>query len=156
MEFLRQYFWTVLLLAIILFSLVIIIIFVFINVCISKRAAWYSTQARPNHYQDTHIKNLNNQVHHKDLENEKPPLPSRDQFKTMHSVDQSNEDLEPASDYEEIEDVSNPPAPQQPTFTPQYTAVETKSQDQDTVSEDYDDAVIPANEDSEDYDDIIV
>lgn len=71
-------------------------------------------------------------------------------------VDQSNEDLEPASDYEEIEDVSNPPAPQQPTFTPQYTAVETKSQDQDTVSEDYDDAVIPANEDSEDYDDIIV
>ncbi|XP_016101544.1 uncharacterized protein [Sinocyclocheilus grahami] len=154
MEFLRQYFWLALVLAIILVSLVIVMIFIIINVCINKRAAWYSTQASPNHYNDTHFKKQNNQVNHKDHETEKPPLPPRDQFKSMHSVDRSYEDLEPASDYVEVEDESNPPAPQQPTFTPHYATVETKSQDQDAVSEDYDDVEIPANDDCEDYDDI--
>ncbi|XP_016346053.1 SLP adapter and CSK-interacting membrane protein-like [Sinocyclocheilus anshuiensis] len=154
MEFLRQYFWTALLLAIILVSLVIVMIFIIINVCISKRAAWYSTQAKPNHYGDTNLKKQNNQVHHKEREIEKPPLPPRDQFKSMESVDQGYEDLEPGSDYVEVEDESNLPAPQQPTFTPHYTTVETKSQDQDAVSEDYDDVEIPVNYDSEDYDDV--
>ncbi|KTG34501.1 hypothetical protein cypCar_00032643 [Cyprinus carpio] len=152
MEFLRQYFWTVLLLAIILVSLVIVMIFIIINVCISKRAARYSTQTKPNHDSDRNIKNQNNQVHHKDFEIEKPPLPPRDQFKSMESVDQGYEDLEPASDYVEVEDDLNLPAPQQPTFTPHYTTVETKSQD--AVSEDYDDVEIPVIYDSEDYDDI--
>ncbi|XP_016369855.1 SLP adapter and CSK-interacting membrane protein-like [Sinocyclocheilus rhinocerous] len=154
MESLRQYFWTALLLAIILVSLVIVMIFIIINVCISKRAAWYSTQAKPNHYGDTNLKKQNNQVHHKELEMEKPPLPPRDQFKSMESVDQGYEDLEPASDYVEVEDELNLPAPQQPTFTPHFATVETKSQDQDAVSEDYDDVEIPVNDDSEDYDDV--
>lgn len=67
-------------------------------------------------------------------------------------MDQGYEDLEPASDYVEVEDDLNLPAPQQPTFTPHYTTVETKSQD--AVSEDYDDVEIPVIYDSEDYDDI--
>ncbi|XP_026068191.1 uncharacterized protein LOC113049779 [Carassius auratus] len=152
MEFTHQYFWALLLLAIILVSLMIVMIFIIINVCISKRAARYSTQAKPNHYGDRNVKHENEQVHHKELEIEKPPLPSRDQFKSMESVDQGYEDLEPASDYVEVEDEMNLPAPQQPIFTPHYTTVETKSQD--TVSEDYDDVEIPVNYDSEDYDDI--
>ncbi|XP_058631225.1 SLP adapter and CSK-interacting membrane protein-like [Onychostoma macrolepis] len=154
MEFLRQNFWTILLLAIILVSLVIVMIFIFINVCISKRAAWYSTKVKPNHYGDTNLKHQNYQVHHKDFEIEKPPLPPRDQFKSMESVDQGYEDLEPASDYVQVEDELNLPAPPQPTFTPHYSTVETKSQNQDAVSENYDDVEIPVNYDSEDYDDI--
>lgn len=67
-------------------------------------------------------------------------------------MDQGYEDLEPASDYVEVEDDLNLPAPQQPTFIPHYTTVETKSQD--AVSEDYDDVEIPVIYDSEDYDDI--
>lgn len=70
-------------------------------------------------------------------------------------MDQSYEDLEPASDYVQVEDESNLPAPPQPTFTPHYTTVETKSQDQDAVSEDYDDVEVPVNYDSEDYDDVV-
>lgn len=154
MEISRQYFWAVLLLSIILSSLVIVMIFIIINVCISKRAAWYSTQVKPNHYSDRDVKNQINQVHHKDVEIEKPPLPSRDQFKSMESVDQGYEELEPASDYVEVEDELPLPAPPQPTFTPHYTAVETKSQDQDAVSEDYDDVEDPVNYDGEDYDDV--
>ncbi|XP_073695451.1 uncharacterized protein [Garra rufa] len=154
MEFLRQYFWPALLLIIIVVSLLIVMIFIIINVCISKRAAWYSTQVKPNNYGHTHFENQNNQVHQKDVENEKPPLPSRDQFKSMESVDQSYEDVDAALDYVEVEDESSPPVLQQPPFTPHYTTAETKSQEQDAVSEDYDDVEIPANSDSEDYDDI--
>ncbi|XP_067296044.1 uncharacterized protein [Pseudorasbora parva] len=170
--FLRQHFWTALLLAIILVSLVVVIIFIFINVCISKRGAWYSTQAKPNHYNGTNFKKQDNQVYHKEVENWKPPLPSRDQFLSMNSVDQSYEEVESVLDYVEVEESTSPPAPQQPNFTPHYTPVEKKSQDQ--VSKDYDgmdeieipannDSVdyenteeteIPANDDSEDYDDI--
>ncbi|XP_077062655.1 uncharacterized protein scimp [Siphateles boraxobius] len=151
MEFLRQYFWTILLLAIILVSLVTVIIFIFINVCISKRVARYSTQAKSNHYDGTNLKKQDNQVCHINLENEKPPLPSRDQFKSVDSVDNSYEDVEPVPDYIEVEE-STPSAPKQSIFTPHYTTVEKKSQDQE--SEDYDDVETPANCDSEDYDDI--
>lgn len=69
-------------------------------------------------------------------------------------MDQGYEDLEPASDYVQVEDDLNLPAPTQPTFTPHYATVETKSQNQDAVSEDYDDVEIPVNDDSEDYDDV--
>lgn len=64
-------------------------------------------------------------------------------------MDQSYEDVEPVPDYVVVEG-STPPTSQQPTITPHYTTVETKSQD----SEDYDDVEIPANYDSEDYDDV--
>ncbi|KAK2911562.1 hypothetical protein Q8A67_003695 [Cirrhinus molitorella] len=154
MDFLRQHFWTALLLAIIVVSLLIVMIFIIINFCISKRAAWYSTQVKPNNYSPTNFQNQINQVQHKDVESEKPPLPSRDQFKSMDSVDQGYEEVDPASDYVEVEDESSPPVPQQPTFTPHYASAKTKSQEQDAVSEDYDDVEMPANSDSEDYDDI--
>lgn len=68
-------------------------------------------------------------------------------------VDQSYEDVEPVPDYIVVEE-SAPPAPQQPLFTPHFTTVEKKSQDQDQDSEDYDDVEIPANLDSDDYDDV--
>ncbi|CAM4535878.1 hypothetical protein PO909_025292 [Leuciscus waleckii] len=153
MDFFRNNFWTVLLLAIFLVSLVIVLIFIFINICISKRASWYSTQAKPNHYDGTHLKQQDKQVYHINLENEKPPLPPRDQFMSTDSVDQGYEDVEPVPDYVVVEE-STSPAPQQPIFTPHYTTVEKKSQDQDQDSEDYDDVEIPANLDSDDYDDV--
>lgn len=68
-------------------------------------------------------------------------------------VDLSYEDVEPVPDYVVVEG-STPPAPQQPTVTPHYTTVETKSQDQDEDSEDYDDIDTPADDDGEDYDDV--
>ncbi|KAI2664287.1 Ankyrin-1 [Labeo rohita] len=105
------------------------------------------------HYRDNQVPHK--EVQHKDLENEKPPLPSRDQFKSMDSVDQSYEDVDTAPDYVEIEDELKPPVPQQPTITPHYTIVKTKNQEQDAVSEDYDDVIMPAiNDSEEDYDDI--
>ncbi len=76
------------------------------------------------------------------------------EFLIWFPVDQGYEDLEPASDYVEVEDELPLPAPPQPTFTAHYTAVETKSQDQDAVSEDYDDVEDPVNNDGEDYDDV--
>lgn len=68
-------------------------------------------------------------------------------------MDLSYEDVEPVPDYIVVEE-STPPEPQQPTFTPHYTIVETKSQDQDQDSEDYDDIETPENDDGEDYDDV--
>lgn len=68
----------------------------------------------------------------------------------FHTV-QSYEDVEPVPDYIVVEE-STPPVPQQPIFTPHYTTVDKKSQDQD--SEEYDDVEIPANLDSDDYDDV--
>lgn len=69
-------------------------------------------------------------------------------------VDLSYEDVEPVPDYIVVEG-STPPAPQQLTVTPHYTTVETKIQDQDQDSEDYDDIETPAvDDDGEDYDDV--
>ncbi|KAA0716404.1 hypothetical protein E1301_Tti009351 [Triplophysa tibetana] len=93
-----------------------------------------------------------NQVFHKNIENEKPPLPPRDQFQSMDSVDQGYEHVEPLPDYVVVEE-SAPTEPQQP-FTPQYATVETKSQDGVSVEEDYDDVEMPSNNDSEDYDEV--
>ncbi|KAK7165318.1 hypothetical protein R3I94_003626 [Phoxinus phoxinus] len=151
MDFFRQYFWAALLMVTILVSVVIVVIFIFINICIGKRAAWYSTQAKANHYDGTNLKKQDCQVYHINSENEKPPLPPRDQFMSMDSVDQSYEEVEPVPDYVVVEE-SPPPGPHQPVFTPQYTTVRKKSQDQD--SEEYDDVEIPTNCDSDDYDDV--
>lgn len=68
------------------------------------------------------------------------------------SVDQGYEHVEPLPDYVVVEE-SAPAEPQQP-FTPQYATVETKSQDEVSVEEDYDDVEMPANNDSEDYDEV--
>ncbi|KAI7813545.1 SLP adapter and CSK-interacting membrane protein-like [Triplophysa rosa] len=152
MESLRSYFWAILLLAIIALSLVIIMIFIIINVCISKKVTSYHTQTKSNNYSDIKLKNQDNPVFHKNVENEKPPLPPRDQFQSMDSVDQGYEHVEPLPDYVVVEE-SAPAEPQQP-FTPQYATVETKSQDGVSVEEDYDDVEMPANYDSEDYDEV--
>lgn len=61
--------------------------------------------------------------------------------------------MEPLADYVDLEEPA-PPEPQ-PVFAPQYATVETKSQDGESVGEDYDDVDMPADDDdSEDYDDI--
>ncbi|XP_068077637.1 SLP adapter and CSK-interacting membrane protein [Danio rerio] len=148
MDFLQKNFWAVLILAIILVSVIIVIIFIFINICLRRRASWYSTQAKTNHYGHSDSKPVDNQAHNKDLGNEKPPLPPRDQFLSTNSVGASYEDIPTVPDYVEIED-STPAFPQQPVFIPEY-AVEIKSQDEE--SEDYDDVENP--DDSEDYDDV--
>lgn len=147
MDFLQN-FWAVLIITIVLVSVIIVIIFILINTCLRRRASWYSTKTKPSHFGHSDLKQVDNQVHYKDLGNEKPPLPSRDQFLSTNSVGDSYEDIPTLPDYVEIED-STPPFPQQPVFIPEY-AVETKSQDED--SEDYDDVENP--DDSEDYDDV--
>lgn len=86
----------------------------------------------------------------------KLPKQKCNQFDIMSEfpVDLSYEDVEPVPDYIVVEG-STPPAPQQLTVTPHYTTVETKIQDQDQDSEDYDDIETPAvDDDGEDYDDV--
>lgn len=70
----------------------------------------------------------------------------------VFSVDQGYEHVEPLPDYVVVEESA--PAEPQPPFTPQYATVETKSQDGMSVDEDYDDVEMPANYESEDYDDV--
>ncbi|TRY86832.1 hypothetical protein DNTS_028656 [Danionella cerebrum] len=133
MDLLREHFWAVLLMVITVASLLIIIAFIILHVCIHESVSKFNITATPNQHSEK--KNSSENQRNSD---ENPPLPSRDQFLTTSDVN-----LGSASNY-----VNR----QQPSVTERHSKVQKKTEDQD--SEDYDDIENPSN-DSNVYDDVL-
>ncbi|XP_071023555.1 uncharacterized protein [Oncorhynchus clarkii lewisi] len=141
MALLREFLlWVVL--GMIFVSLVIGLIFVFINKCISKKAAEQYNTNRPSHtIPESYAQFLpmlsplsrSSKYHPKDLENDLPPLPPRTQFLTSYPEIKNCENLAELP-YNVKVDNEAPPPP--------YHHTETEvCQDvcHDSISEDYDD-----------------
>ncbi|XP_018597315.1 uncharacterized protein scimp [Scleropages formosus] len=145
---LRENFWLFLVIGMVLVSLVIGLIFLLINKCISKRAAQYKNtfqNSKPQFYTQ------NSQYHPKHLEEQLPPLPPRNIAAPSSPASASYEDISSVPDYIKV-DEKTPPPPYKQKETPQSM---TTSLAHDTTSMDsYDDVISPAYE-SEDYDDVV-
>ncbi|KAM9728559.1 uncharacterized protein scimp isoform 1-T2 [Menidia menidia] len=98
MVLLRQYLWALVILGMIFVSVVISLIFLLVNKCISRKE-----KKRVFHLQGrSDIKVESNKYHERNLDSEVPPLPPRTQFLTEGA--QSYENLSDEHDYEECAD----------------------------------------------------
>lgn len=121
-------------------SVVIGIIFLFINRCIIRKADGNETKSN-----DTYVKS--NKYHPKDIEEDLPPLPPRTQFFTEA---QSYENLADQLDYVKVDE--DLPQPYEYTVPEACTDV---CHDRDSVStEAYDDIGVDDGQGEEDYDDV--
>lgn len=147
MAFLRELYWLWIVVGMVLSSLVIAVVFIIINKCISWKAGNDQTHSSPqtgNFYADSQP------YHTRDIENDVPPLPPRDMFESSESVNQ----YEPVDSLPEylkvVEDGNSQATYDQPETSKSKEALE----DQDGPTEDYDDVMPPPGYDSEDYDDV--
>ncbi|CAB1352423.1 unnamed protein product, partial [Coregonus sp. 'balchen'] len=147
MEPLREHFWLWVILGMIFVSLVISLIFILINKCISKKAAeQYNTNTSSHTTPEFYAQS--SKYHPKDLEDDLPPLPPRTQFLTSCPKTESYENLAELPDYVKVDDKAPPPL-----YHHTDTLVcQDVSHDHDGISEDYDN--IGADCQSEDYDDL--
>ncbi|XP_071761319.1 uncharacterized protein scimp [Centroberyx gerrardi] len=142
MDLLRKYIWLWVIIGIIFVSLVICLIFILINKCLSEDAE--SRTLRPHNGHEYYTQS--SKYHPKDLGEDVPPLPPRTQFLTAEA--QSYENLAELPDYVKVEDeVMLPPPPPY-----QYSAPAADCSADNVSTEDYDD--IGAEEGEEDYDDV--
>ncbi|KAK6317240.1 hypothetical protein J4Q44_G00126400 [Coregonus suidteri] len=126
--------WVVL--GMIFVSLVIGLIFVLINKCISKKAAEQSNTNTPSHTMPECYAR-SSKYHPKDLEDDLPPLPPRTQFLTSCPETESYENLADLP-YNVKVDNKAPPPPYNHTET---VVCQDVCHDCDSISEDYDDIV---------------
>eukprot|EP00063_Salmo_salar_P077800 XP_014052635.1 PREDICTED: uncharacterized protein LOC106603452 [Salmo salar] len=133
MALLREFLlWVVL--GMIFVSLVIGLIFVFINKCISKKAAEQYNRNTPSHtIPESYAQS--SKYHPKDLEDDLPPLPPRTQFLTSYPEIESYENLAELP-YNVKVDNEAPPPPYHHTET---VVCQDVCHDRDSISEDYDD-----------------
>ncbi|KAG9282026.1 hypothetical protein AMEX_G618 [Astyanax mexicanus] len=134
-------FFLLVIVGIIVSTLTIILVFIIINVCISKQAL----KKPPNFLSFCHSLF----PAHADVEEKPPPLPSRDQFL---SESRSNS-------YEQVDTLISPmkveiqsPSPPQPTFI-QDCKIQFEEEDNKSVGESYDD-VEQLNNASQSYEDV--
>ncbi|KAL4660583.1 SLP adapter and CSK-interacting membrane protein [Arapaima gigas] len=153
MDLLRRNFWLFLIIGMVLVCLIIGLIFLLINKCISKTAAIYKTNFQENSKPLFYTQN--SQYHPKHLEEELPPLPPRNIVPPSRPESANYEDIPNVPDYIKVDEKTPTPPPPPPPYMQKETPLCTRmAQTNDTASMDsYDDVLTPAYE-SEDYDDI--
>ncbi|KAJ8275828.1 hypothetical protein COCON_G00075800 [Conger conger] len=144
MEFLRQYFWLLIVLGIVFVSILIGLLFIWINNCITRTAEQYTINSqRSEFYAES------SQYHPKQLEEELPPLPARNPSFRSCSSSASYEDID-NPEYVHVDEKAAPP-PYQSRAAP---VQEEACRDRDSVSTEAYDDVVPPGYESEDYDDV--
>ncbi|KAG5283956.1 hypothetical protein AALO_G00021390 [Alosa alosa] len=137
-------FWLWIVVGMVLSSLVIVLVFIIINKCISWKAGNYQPSSTPqtDFYADSRP------YHTRDIESDVPPLPPRDMFESSDSVNQ----YEPV-DLPEYLKVVEDERPQTMYDQPDIPKSKEALEDQDASTEEYDDVMPPPGYDS-DYDDV--
>ncbi|KAI1903726.1 hypothetical protein AGOR_G00030190 [Albula goreensis] len=148
MDLLRDYFWLLVIVGMVMVSTLICIIFIFINKCISRRAATYKTNTLQNASQAFYAES--NHYHPDKLEDDLPPLPPRNTNSPSCPSTASYEEIAALPDYVKMDEKVAPP-PYQSAAIP--VDVEPCPDRASVSTEAYDD-VVPPGYDSEDYDDV--